>query len=166
MRGIVFRNHQYIVIGKSKTQKYLAVKIKINRLNEDFHMEATNDEGARLEMDGSNDIGGQNLGMKPMQLLLAAVGGCSTIDVLVILKKQKQKVRSFSVEVEADKEKVGDYSLYKNVCLHFIIEGELDPAKAKKAIELSLDKYCSVAKTLEPTTTVTYTLTVNGSKKD
>jgi putative redox protein len=142
----------------------MAVKIKINRLNEDFHMEAINDEGARLEMDGSDEIGGQNLGMKPMQLLLAAVGGCSTIDVLVILKKQKQNVRSFSVEVEADKDKKGDYSLYKNVCLHFIIEGELDPAKAKKAIELSLDKYCSVAKTLEPTTTVWYTLTVNGNK--
>ena len=50
----------------------MAIKIKINRLNEDFHMEAINDEGARLEMDGSNEIGGQNLGMKPMQLLLAA----------------------------------------------------------------------------------------------
>ena len=144
----------------------MAVKIKINRLNENFHMEAVNDEGASLEMDGSNEIGGQNLGMKPMQLLLAAVGGCSSIDVLMILKKQKQVVRSFSVDVEADKEAVGEYSLYKNVCLHFMVEGELDPAKAKKAIELSLDKYCSVAKILEPTTTVTYTLTVNGSKED
>jgi putative redox protein len=101
-----------------------------------------------------------------MQLLLAAVGGCSSIDVLMILKKQKQVVRSFSVDVEADKEAVGEYSLYKNVCLHFMVEGELDPVKAKKAIELSLDKYCSVAKTLEPTTTITYTLTVNGSKED
>jgi putative redox protein len=142
----------------------MAVKIKINRLNEDFHMEAINDEGARLEMDGSNEIGGQNLGMKPMQLLLAAAGGCSSIDVLLILKKQKQNVRSFSVDVDADKEKVGDYSLYKNVCLHFRIEGDLDPSKAKKAVELSLDKYCSVAKTLEPTTTVSYTLLVNGNK--
>ena len=144
----------------------MAVKIKINRLNEDFHMEAINDEGARLEMDGSDEIGGQNLGMKPMQLLLAAVGGCSSIDVLMILKKQKQDVRSFSVEVEADKVKEGDYSLYKNVCLHFKVEGDLDPAKAKKAIELSLDKYCSVAKTLEPTTTVSYALVVNGVKVD
>lgn len=142
----------------------MAIKIKINRLNEDFHMEAINDEGARLEMDGSNEIGGQNLGMKPMQLLLAAVGGCSSIDVLVILKKQKQNVRTFSVEVEADKEKTGDYSLYKNVVLHFIIEGDLDHEKAIKAIELSLDKYCSVAKTLEPTTTVSFTLFINGSK--
>ena len=83
----------------------MAVKIKINRLNENFHMEAVNDEGARLEMDGSDEIGGQNLGMKPMQLLLAAVGGCSSIDVLMILKKQKDIYQQKDLWIASKKEK-------------------------------------------------------------
>lgn len=64
------------------------MKINIKRLNDDYHMEAVNDNGNSLEMDGSPEIGGHNLGMRPMQLLLAAVGGCSAIDVIMILKNK------------------------------------------------------------------------------
>ena len=76
------------------------MKINIKRLNDDYHMEAVNDNGNSLEMDGSPELGGHNLGMRPMQLLLAAVGGCSAIDVIMILKKQRQTITSFEVEVD------------------------------------------------------------------
>lgn len=138
-------------------------KIKIKRTNNDFKLEATNENGNLIVMDGSEAIGGGNLGFRPMQLLLSAIGGCSAIDVISILKKQKQVIDDFGIEVEGDREKIEDHSIWKHIVLHFIINGEVEPEKAKKAINLSLDKYCSVSKTLEPTATISYKLTVNGS---
>jgi putative redox protein len=82
------------------------MKINVKRLNDNFHMEATNEEGNALQMDGSPDIGGEGKGMRPMQLLLAGIGGCSAIDVILILKKQKQVIESFEVEVEGEREKI------------------------------------------------------------
>jgi len=140
------------------------MKINVSRLDDNFHMEASNEDGSTISIDGSPEIGGQNKGMRPMQLLLAAVGGCSSIDVILILKKQKQIIRKFEVEVDGEREKIEDYSLFKDICLHFKMEGEIDPVKAEKAIQLSLDKYCSVSKTLEPTARITYKLTIeNGA---
>lgn len=137
------------------------MKINIKRLDDAFNMQAVNEEGNSLLMDGSSDIGGNGKGMRPMQLLLAAVGGCSAIDVILILKKQKQVIESFEVEVDGEREKIQDYSLFRDICLHFKIKGQVDKDKAEKAIQLSLDKYCSVSKTLEPTANITYKLTVN-----
>ena len=137
------------------------MKIQINRLDSDFAMQAVNEDGNTLLMDGSTDFGGNGTGMRPMQLLLAAVGGCSAIDVILILKKQKQIIKDFSVEVDGEREKIKDYSLFRDICLHFKIKGQIDYDKAEKAIQLSLEKYCSVSKTLEPTAKITYKLTVN-----
>lgn len=137
------------------------MKINIKRLNDNFHMEAHNEDGAVLHMDGSPDIGGNNLGFRPMQMLLAALGGCSAIDTILILKKQKQKINSFEIEVEGEREKVGDYSLFRDITLHFKIRGEVELEKAERAVNLSMEKYCSVSKTLEPTAKINYKVSVN-----
>jgi putative redox protein len=137
------------------------MKINIKRIDDDFNMEATNEDGNTLLMDGAPDIGGHGKGMRPMQLLLAAVGGCSAIDVILILKKQKQIIESFEIEVDGEREKIEDYSLFKDICLHFKIEGEVDPDKAERAVKLSVEKYCSVSKTLEPTAKITYKISIN-----
>lgn len=137
------------------------MKINIKRLNDNFHMEASNEDGNVLHMDGSPDIGGEGKGMRPMQLLLAAVGGCSAIDVILILKKQKQIIESFEVEVEGEREKIEDYSLFRDICLNFKIKGEVDFEKAERAVKLSMEKYCSVSKTLEPTAKISYKVTLN-----
>lgn len=135
--------------------------MKIKQIADSFHLEASNNTGNVIQMDASPDIGGKNKGMRPMEMLLAAIGGCSSIDVILILKKQKQVIDSFEVNVEGDKEKVADYSLYRNICLHFQFQGNIDPAKAERAIKLSLEKYCSVSKTLESTAKITYKLSIN-----
>lgn len=137
------------------------MKINIRNNGSDFCMEARNEEGNSLVMDSSPDFGGTGQGMRPMQLLLSALGGCSTIDLLHILKKQKQQITAIEIEVEGTREKTTTYSLFRNIHLHFKISGAVDPKKADTAIRLSLDKYCSVAKTLEPTAAITYTLTIN-----
>lgn len=124
-------------------------------------MEAKNEDGNSIQMDSALDIGGEGKGMRPMQLLLAAVGGCSAIDVILILKKQKQIIDDFEVEVEGEREKIEDYSLFRDICLHFKFKGQVDKEKAERAVKLSVDKYCSVSKTLEPTAKISYKVSVN-----
>jgi putative redox protein len=124
-------------------------------------MEAVNEDGNTISMDGAETIGGHKLGFRPMQLLLAGVGGCSAIDVIMILKKQKQEIESFDVEVEGEREKIEEYSLFRDIVIHFKMKGKIDRDKAERAIKLSLEKYCSVSKTLEPTAKITYKLTLN-----
>jgi putative redox protein len=139
------------------------MKINIKRLNDNFHMEASNEDGNVLHMDGSPEIGGQGKGMRPMQLLLAALGGCSSIDIISILRKQKQELDSIEIEVNGDRDPVGveGYSLFKTIEVHFILKGNVDKDKVDRAVKLSMEKYCSVTKTLEPTAKITYKVTLN-----
>jgi putative redox protein len=137
------------------------MKVIIKRTDNDFAMEAKNEEGNLITMDGPPNIGGHNSGFRPTQLLLAAVGGCSAIDVVMILKKQKQRIDSFEIEVDGEKEKVEEYSLFKDITIHFKLKGEIELEKAQKAVQLSIEKYCSVSKTLEPTAKITYKVSVN-----
>ncbi len=132
------------------------MKINIKRINEAVHLQATNEEGANVLMDGSASIGGQNLGMRPMQLLLTSLGGCTSMDVLSILTKMQQVVESYEVEMDGQREEGVEPSLFRNIHVHFKLKGKLDAGKVQRAIDLSMTKYCSVAKTLEPTAKITY----------
>ncbi|MCO6461746.1 MAG: OsmC family protein [Saprospiraceae bacterium] len=137
------------------------MKINIRRIDDDFQMEAVNAEGNKVIMDGSLSIGGHNRGMRPMQLLLTAIGGCSSIDVINILKKQKQEISDFEVEVEGLSVPVEEYSRFSEIVVHFKIRGKVDPKKAEKAAQLSFQKYCSVSKALEPTSDIRFKVSVN-----
>jgi len=137
------------------------MKIKLRQLDEDFHLEATNEEGNSVLLDSAPGYGGKGKGMRPMQLLLVALGGCSAIDILTILKKQREVGSSLEIEVDGSREKAGDYSLFKIILIHFKFTGSVDYLKAERAVKLSLEKYCSVAKTLEPTARITYQITIN-----
>ncbi len=136
------------------------ITIQLNRLNDAFHFEASNENGNSVHIDASPDIGGTNQGMRPMQMLLAAMGGCSSIDIVNILKKQKQDLRDIKVTVTGEREEGAVPSLFVKVHAHFKLFGNLDEDKAGKAVSLSVDKYCSVAKTLEKTATITYSFEI------
>jgi putative redox protein len=136
------------------------IKIELSRVSDDFHLEAVNENGNSLHMDASPDIGGTNKGMRPMQLLLAAMGGCSSIDIINILKKQKQQLKDIKITVTGEREKDAVPSLYTEVHAHFKLYGNLDQDKVQKAVSLSVEKYCSVAKTLEATAKVTYSFEI------
>jgi putative redox protein len=139
------------------------MQIKLKRIDADFNIEATNSEGNTLLMDGSREIGGNGKGMRPMQLLLAALGGCSSVDIISILRKQKQELESIDIEVNGHRDPVGveGYSLFKTIEVHFIVKGNVAKDKVERAVQLSMEKYCSVSKTLEPTAKVTYKVTLN-----
>jgi putative redox protein len=132
------------------------MKISVERVNNACHMVATNDDGNIVHIDGSPDAGGLNQGFRPMQLLAAAAAGCSSIDIIGILEKQRQELIHLKIDVEAEREEGKIPSLFTNIHLHYVLEGDLDDGKVKKAIELSLDKYCSVVRILEKTAQVSY----------
>ncbi len=135
------------------------MKISLQRTDSAFSMQASNQEGGIVEMDASPEIGGGGTKMRPMQLLLAALGGCSTIDVLHILRKQRVELESLSLDIEGEREQVGECKLFRQIHLHFYAKGqEAQKDKVQRAIELSLEKYCSVAKTLESGAEIRYTL--------
>ena len=130
------------------------MKIILKRLDDAYHLEAVNEEGCKIETDGSPEIGGSNKGMRPMQLLLAGTGSCSSIDIISILKKQKQDLQDIEVEVTAEREKDKVPALFTEIHVHYKLTGDLDEAKVKRAVDLSVNKYCSVIKILEKTASV------------
>ena len=139
------------------------MKVTIERLNDAVHMEASSEDGVTLQMDGTEAIGGIHAGFRPMQMLLAASGGCSAIDVVGILKKQKQNPDSLKIEVTGERVDVETWSEFRSIHLHFIFGGShLDEKKVSRAIDLSLNKYCSVSKTLEKTAKITSSYEING----
>lgn len=125
------------------------INIELTRVNGDFGFEARDANGHTVKMDSSPESGGENFGVRPMQMLLMGLGGCSGIDIVSILKKQRQQVDGFNMHIEGEREQGKESSLWKTVNLIFELTGNIDPEKAKRACELSMDKYCSVAATLK-----------------
>ncbi|MBS1662984.1 MAG: OsmC family protein [Bacteroidetes bacterium] len=139
------------------------IKVQLSRVNGDFGFEAKDAYGNTVRLDSSPETGGENFGVRPMQMLLMGLGGCSGIDIVSILKKQRQTVTGFNMAVEGHREKGKEPALWENVHIVFELTGEIDPDKAKKACELSMDKYCSVAATLrEAHCKITWAVSVNG----
>lgn len=123
--------------------------IKISRIQGDYGFEAYDENGHTVRMDSNPDSGGQNFGVRPMQMLLMGLGGCSAIDVISILKKQRQEVVDYKMVINGARELNVEPSLWKDISIEFHLYGNIDEEKAKKAAELSINKYCSVAATLK-----------------
>ncbi|MEM8488858.1 MAG: OsmC family protein [Bacteroidota bacterium] len=136
-------------------------KIKVERVDDDFHFVGTNERGNQVHMDTGVKEGGHGEGAGPMQLLVMAIGGCSGIDIISILKKGRQQVDDFNVDLTAERFEGEVPSLFKKVHAHYTLKGDLDHEKVKRAIELSIGKYCSVSKTIEATAEITFSYTVN-----
>ncbi len=137
------------------------MRITLERMNKAVHMKATNEDGAIIYVDGAASVGGENKGFRPMQLLLAGLGSCSSIDIISILKKQKQPLEDLQVLVDGDREKDKVPSLFQDIHVHFRFRGDLDEKKVKRAVDLSMKTYCSVTKILEKTAKITYSFEIN-----
>lgn len=124
------------------------INIEINRVNGDYGFEAKDATGHVVRIDTSPETGGQNFGVRPMQMLLMGLGGCSGIDIVSILKKQRQELVDFKTIIEGERESGKEPSLWQDIKLRFELTGKIDPEKADRAVALSMEKYCSVAETL------------------
>lgn len=139
------------------------IAVALKRVAGDFGFEASDTAGHIIRTDSSDESGGANYGTRPMQLLLMALGSCSGIDVVTILNKQKQTIDSFEMKVIGEREKGKTPSLWKTIHIEFSLTGTIDMDKAKRACQLSIEKYCSVAETLRRAgATLTWEVKLNG----
>ena len=144
------------------------MEVVLNRLDQDFHFEAKGSSPIPVHIDAAEGIGGHNAGARPMELLLMGLGGCTAIDIILILKKQRQIIEDFQIRVSGDREKIEgtEKSPFNQINIQFELKGQIDGNKALKAIQMSMDKYCSATAQLEPSATITHTLVLNGEKFD
>ena len=138
------------------------MEVVLKRIDNDFHFEGMGNSSVPVHIDAAEGIGGHNAGARPMELLLMGIGGCTAIDVILILKKQRQEITSFKAEVEGERVPVGEANPFKTIHVVFFLEGPINEDKAARAAKLSFEKYCSVSKTLEPTATILYKVVLNG----
>ena len=132
------------------------MKIVLKRLNQDFHLEASNESGNTVHIDASPAIGGGGEGARPMELLIMGLGGCSSIDIISILKKSRQPLEDLQVEINAEREQGKEPALFTTIHAHYVLTGDLQESHVKRAVDLSLEKYCSVARVLEKSATITW----------
>jgi putative redox protein len=142
------------------TPKIKTMKVELNRVDDAFHFEATGVSNVPIHIDGALDIGGHNAGARPMEMLLMGLAGCSAIDVILILKKQRQVIEDFRIIVEGQRPADAVPSPFHAIHLNYILKGNLDEDKTRRAIDLSMDKYCSATAQLRPTTSISYSLTI------
>ncbi len=137
------------------------MKIKLKNIS-GSHSTIENETGNSISID--NKSVEKPKGVSPMELLLMGVAGCSSIDIISILKKQKQNFENLVIDVNGDREKGELPALFKKIHADVRFIGNLDPQKAFRACELSFTKYCSVSKTLEATAEISFSVYVNGEK--
>lgn len=118
--------------------------VNLRRIDDDYNIEATNEDGLTVQTDGSPDIGGHNAAFRPMQMLLASLGGCSSIDVIYLLRKQRQQLDDLKVQVSAQR-RDEEPRLFTDIHVAYKLYGDLDEKKAERACRLSMEKLCSVS---------------------
>ena len=110
---------------------------------------AESETGHSVQMDGPPDQGGENLGPRPMEMLLMGLGGCASFDVLSMLKKGRQQVTNCVAELEADRADAVP-AVFTRIHLNFVVTGHnLKEAQVKRAVSLSAEKYCSASIMME-----------------
>lgn len=122
------------------------------------HMSFVGESGSghSVVMDGAEELGGRNLGFRPMEMLLLGLGGCTAFDVMMMLKKARQSVDDCEVLLTADRSDEVP-KVFTKIHVHFVVKGRgLSENHVKRAVGLSAEKYCSASKMLEKTAEITH----------
>lgn len=116
--------------------------------------------GHSVVMDGAPDAGGRNLGVRPMEMLLLGLGGCSAFDVMLILKRGRESVTDCVVDIDAERATT-DPKVFTKIELHYTVTGHaLDRKKVERAVQLSAEKYCSASFIMAKTAQLSHTITL------
>lgn len=130
------------------------------RLVEGMQFVATSESGHAVVMDTTEDIGGHDTGPRPMELVLMALGGCTGMDVVSILRKMQVQFTRFEMKLEG--ERAAEHPKYfTKIRVLYRIWGDVPEEKLKRAIDLSLEKYCSVSHSLKPKAEISYAYQIN-----
>ena len=111
------------------------------------HMSFVGESGSghSVVMDGAPDVGGRNMGVRPMEMVLLGLGGCTSFDLVLILQRQRQAVADIQVEIESERADKAP-RVFTKIHVHYVVKGSgLDPKKVERAVNMTADKYCSVS---------------------
>jgi putative redox protein len=141
------------------------MNIKLTRANDRVHFVAHNPEGNEVHIDGSPGIGGDDAGFRPMQLLLASLAGCASMDLVDILRKQRAGMEDVEIEVSGERDANATPQPFTKIHVHFRFFGDVDKAKAERALDLAMNKYCSVGEMLRKAATIEYDYEITAAKR-
>lgn len=132
------------------------MEINLIRKSGKFNFEATNESGFTVELDANPTIGGEGKGFRPMETLLIGLGGCSGIDMVNILTKQKEELDDIKINIIASRVNE-EPAIFEEINIQFILTGNLNEQKVERALALTFDKYCSVANILGRSAKINFT---------
>jgi putative redox protein len=146
----------YIILSLELKEEEERVQAKVT-WNGQMSFTGMSASGVKIPIDASKEAGGQDSGARPMELILHGLAGCTGIDIISILKKMRLEVRSFYIEVEGTR--ADDHpKRFTDIHLRYVLEGDLPEDKVVRAIQLSIEKYCSVYHSLNANITVSYSI--------
>jgi putative redox protein len=137
------------------------MEINLIRKSGKFNFEAENEAGFKVELDAKQAIGGEGKGFRPMEMLLIGLGGCSGIDMVNILNKQKEEIQDISINIKATRKDEEIPAIFEDINIEFNLTGDLTQQKVERALQMTFDKYCSVANILERSAKINFTYTLN-----
>jgi len=137
------------------------MEINLIRKNNKFNFEAQNPSGQTVELDAKPEIGGEGKGFRPMEMLLVGLGGCSGIDVVNVLTKQKEPLDDVKINIKATRKDQEMPPIFDVITIHFDLYGALNAQKVERALALTFEKYCSVSNILERSATLNFTYEIH-----
>lgn len=137
------------------------MEINLIRKSGKFNFEATNENGFTVELDAKPAIGGEGKGFRPMETLLIGLGGCSGIDMVNVLTKQKEPLTDVKIGIKATRKDEEMPPIFDVINIHFDLYGELSMAKVERALQMTFDKYCSVANILGRSATINFSYAIH-----
>ena len=137
------------------------MEINLVRKSGKFNFEAENEAGFTVELDAKEAIGGEGKGFRPMEMLLIGLGGCSGIDMVNVLTKQKEPLDDVKIQIKATRKDEEMPPIFDVIDIHFELHGALNVQKVERALALTFDKYCSVSNMLGRSATLNFTYTIH-----
>ena len=141
------------------------MKIHLKRVNQAVRFEATNARGHKVLIEGSKNIGGEDLAPSPTEYLIMSQAACTAIDVVELLKKMRQPLTDLEIESDAERAQDQVPKLFTHIHLHYKIYGDVNPVKAEKAISMSIEKYCTVSKMIDHIAKITHSFEIYPERK-
>ncbi|UKT62324.1 OsmC family protein [Pedobacter mucosus] len=137
------------------------MNINLIRKSGKFNFEAVNENGFTVELDAKVAIGGEGKGFRPMEMLLIGLGGCSGIDMVNVLTKQKEPLNDIKISITATRKEEEMPPIFDVIDIHFDLFGDLSAPKVERALAMTFDKYCSVSNILGRSATINFTYKIN-----
>ena len=136
------------------------MEINLIRKSGKFNFEAQNETGFTVELDANPAIGGEGKGFRPMEMLLVGLGGCSGIDMVNILTKQKEDLTDIKINIKASRVNA-EPAIFEEINIQFNLTGNLSVQKVERALQMTFDKYCSVSNILGRSATINFSYSIN-----